>query len=273
MQISHVAADPRNSQKPGTAVDHFFKLGRVEAPLAHEINEHAWVQITASGTHDDAAGGGKPHARVDRPARPDSGDARTIAKVSDDQTLRKAAAELAYNRFTRKAMKPKTLDALRLQVFGERKNACNIRQSGMECRVETRYLSDAAEKLLRMTQNRQRRRNMQRSKNAGGLELFKHGIIDQAVLTNRCSAMHDPVPNRGRSWLIGVSEKSRKSDQRVLLIRKSGFVSEHLSAICISRAETRGSRALPFRFSRNKERGHGWPNAIKAEFQRRGAAV
>src|SRR6266700_1525054 len=104
MQISHVAADPRNSQKSGMAVDHFFKLGRFESPLAHEINEHAWVQLTASGTHDDDAGGGKTHARVDSPARPDSGDARTIAKVSDDQTLRKAAAELAHNRFTRKAM-------------------------------------------------------------------------------------------------------------------------------------------------------------------------
>src|SRR5438552_2264889 len=118
----------------------------------------------------------------------------------------------------------------------------------MECRVETRYLGDAAEKLLRMMQNGKRRRNVQGSKNAGGFELLKHGIIDQAVLPNMCSAMHDPVPNRGRSWLIGVSEKSRKPDERVLLIRKSGLLSEHLSAICISRAETGGARALPFRF-------------------------
>ena len=143
----------------------------------------------------------------------------------------------------------------------------------MESGVETRYLSDAAEKLLRMTQNRQRRRNMQRSKSAGGFKLLKYGIVDQAVLSNMRSAMHDPVPDGRRSWLLGISEKSRKPDERVLLIRKRGFLGEQLSAICISRAETCGARALPFRFSRNNERGQGWPNPIKAKFQRRGAAV
>src|SRR6266567_4445220 len=141
----------------------------------------------------------------------------------------------------------------------------------MESGVETRYLGDAAEKLLRMMQNGKRRGNVQGSKNAGGFKLLKYGIVDQAVLSNMRSAMHDPVPDGRRSWLLGINEKSRKPDERVLLIRKRGFLGEQLSAICISRAETCGARALPFRFSRNKDRGQGWRNAIEAEFQRRGA--
>ncbi len=121
---SHVAADVRNSQKAGTAVDQLFERCHVELPFTHQVNQNAWIEIAAARAHDHAAARGQSHARVDRFTGFDRVDAGAIAEVGDDQPLGQIVCQLAHDRFARETVKPVALDPFGSQFLGNRNDNC-----------------------------------------------------------------------------------------------------------------------------------------------------
>jgi hypothetical protein len=87
VKSAHIAADARNSQKAGPTVNKLLEHARIELLLSHQIDQDAWIEIAATRAHDHAAGRGQSHARVDRFAGFDRGDAGAIAEVGDDQAI------------------------------------------------------------------------------------------------------------------------------------------------------------------------------------------
>ena len=120
--------------------------------------------------------------------------------------------KLAHDRFARQAVKPVALDTLRLQFLGDRKDARDLRQFGMKGGVETSHLRQPGKMLLREADDRQRRRDMQRREGGCGLKLPQDRIIDEAMLPQLRSAMHDSMPDGGRRRLFGVGKKSSNAD-------------------------------------------------------------
>jgi hypothetical protein len=111
-------------------------------------------------------------------------------------------------------VKPIALDAFRLQFLGDWKDACNVRQASVKGGIETRRLGKPGKMLSCEADDRQSRWNVQRREGAGGLELPQDRIIDEAMLPELRSAMHDPMPYGGRRWNTGLGEKSPDADDR-----------------------------------------------------------
>src|ERR1700730_9588647 len=63
----------------GTVIDQIFEHRRIELLLTHQIDQNAWIEITAARAHDHPTGWGQSHARVDRFTAFDRGDAGAIA--------------------------------------------------------------------------------------------------------------------------------------------------------------------------------------------------
>ena len=105
-------------------------------------------------------------------------------------------------------MKPVALDALRLQFLGDRKDARDLRQSGVKGGVETRHLRKAGKMLLREADDRQSRRSMQRREGGCRLKLPQDRIVDQAMLAQLRSAMHDAMPDGGRRRHVGARQEA-----------------------------------------------------------------
>jgi hypothetical protein len=66
MQTPHVAANARNSQEAGTAIDQPFEHCRVELLFTHQIYQNTRIEIAAARAHDHPAGRGQSHAGIDR---------------------------------------------------------------------------------------------------------------------------------------------------------------------------------------------------------------
>src|SRR6202035_6001701 len=118
MQAPHVAANTRNPEESGSAIDELLEHDGVELLLTRQIDEDAGIEIAAARAHDDPAGRGQAHAGVDRFSPFDRGDACAIAEMGDDQSVWQRVGKLVHDRFQGKAVKPVTLDALRLQFLG-----------------------------------------------------------------------------------------------------------------------------------------------------------
>ena len=162
---------PEIPSEAGAVVDQLFEHGRIEFPLAHQIDQNAWIEIAAACAHDHAARRGQSHAGVDRFTAFDRGDACTIAEMGDDQAVRQIVRKLMHDRFARKAVKPVALDTLRLQFPGDRKDPCDVRQFGVKGGVEARRLRKSGKMLLREADDRQSRWNMQRREGGRRFEL------------------------------------------------------------------------------------------------------
>jgi hypothetical protein len=88
MQTPHVAANARNSQEAGTAIDQLFEHGRIEFLFTHQIDQNTWIEIAAARAHDHPAGWGQSHAGVDRFAPFDRSDTCTIAEMGNYEAVR-----------------------------------------------------------------------------------------------------------------------------------------------------------------------------------------
>src|SRR6202040_4328976 len=97
------------------------------------------------------------------------------------------------DRFAGKAVKAVALDTLRLQIFGDRKHTRDIGHSGVKCGVETRRLWKPGKMLLGEADDRQSRRRVQRREGGSSFQLPQHRLVNQAMLPQLRSAMHDSV--------------------------------------------------------------------------------
>src|ERR1700730_11571465 len=98
----------------GTVIDQIFEHRRIELLLTHQIDQNAWIEITAARAHDHPTGWGQSHARVDRFTAFDRGDTGAIAEMGDYQAVRQIVRKLVHDRFARKAVKSVALDTLQL---------------------------------------------------------------------------------------------------------------------------------------------------------------
>ena len=64
--------------------DQLLELGRIEFLLPCQVHQHTGIKVPAARPHDNSAGRGQSHARVNRLPVLHGGDARTIAKVRDE---------------------------------------------------------------------------------------------------------------------------------------------------------------------------------------------
>jgi hypothetical protein len=62
--------------------------------------------------------------------------------------------------------------------------------------------------------DRQRRRRMQRREGGRSFKVAQDRIVDNAMLPQRRSAMHDSMPDRGRCRHLGVGKQSSDADDR-----------------------------------------------------------
>ena len=102
-------------------------------------------------------------------------------------------------------MKPVSLNPLRLQFLGDREDTCDRRQFGVKGGVETRRLRKPGKMLLGRANDHQSRWNVQRRKGGSSLKLPYDCIVDEAMLSELGSAMHDPVADgsRRRHFTLG----------------------------------------------------------------------
>ena len=91
-------------------------------------------------------------------------------------------------------MKAVALDALRLQFPGYRKHAGNVRQIGMKCRCRNMPPAATSGKCFRAKRMTDRAGGVcSGAKAMRRLKLLQVPLVDQAMLPQLRSAMHDPV--------------------------------------------------------------------------------
>ena len=84
MQAPHVTINSGNSEKARAVIDQRFEPRGVEILLAHQIDQHARIEIAAARSHDHSAGRGQTHAGVDGLTAFNGGDADAIAEMRND---------------------------------------------------------------------------------------------------------------------------------------------------------------------------------------------
>ena len=84
MQTTHVAIDFGNANEAGIVINQRFEVPGVEVLFAHQINQHARIEITAASSHDHSAGWGQTHAGVNGLAGSHGGETGTIAEMRND---------------------------------------------------------------------------------------------------------------------------------------------------------------------------------------------
>ena len=147
-----------------------------------------------------------------------------------------------HDQFAGKAVKSVALYAQRLQIPRNRKYARDVRHRGVECRVEARHLRKPGKVLLSKADDRQRGRGMQRRKSDRGYQLLHDRFVDQAVLPQFWSAMHNTMPDRDRCWPPGIVEEPCDPDKRILLVRNVRRCLQVSMLPCESLPETFRSR-------------------------------
>jgi len=109
-----------DAEQAGAMVHQFFERGRAPALLAHEIDQHAGIEVAAARAHDQAAARRQAHAGVDRHPVAHRRDACAVAQMGDEQAARQAVGQLVNDRFARQAVEPVALDPLRAQLARKR---------------------------------------------------------------------------------------------------------------------------------------------------------
>ena len=269
----HISADVRNSQEAGTVIDQFFEHGRIELLFAHQIDQNARIEIATARAHDHPAGWGQSHAGVDRFSAFDRGDACTIAEMGNDQAVRQIVRKLMHDRFAGKAVKSVALDTLRLQFLGNWKHTRDIGQFGVKGGVETCRLRKSRKMLLRKADNRQSRWGMQRRKGGRRFELPQDQFVNQAMLPELRSAMHNTMPDRGWCRHFGVVEKPSDADDRFPLAGNGCCLGRATRFRASLRTEIAAFIADRLRFAGEQLSVREGPTRYKAEFERGGAAV
>ncbi len=81
MQDAHIARPAGDAEHPGLLVDQLLDLGRTIAARAHQVDQHARIDVAGPRTHDDAARWRQAHARIDRPTFTHRSDAGAVAEM------------------------------------------------------------------------------------------------------------------------------------------------------------------------------------------------
>ena len=87
------------------------------------------------------------------------------------------------------------MNAFRLQVHRDGRDINHIGQADMKPGVETGDLGNVGTVRVRRTDERQRRRRVQRREGRGGFKWAQHRSVDSAMLAQCWPAMHDAVPD------------------------------------------------------------------------------
>ena len=149
--------------------------------FAHQIDQHARIEIAAARSHDHPTGRGQTHAGVNGLTAFNGGETGAIAEMRNYQSIRQIVPKLAYKRLARKAVKSIAVDAIRSQFQGERQGARDIWHPSVKRRIEAGHLWQLREVLLREANDRQRRRIMQWREDGCRFELPQHRFVDQAM--------------------------------------------------------------------------------------------
>ena len=116
-------------------------------------------------------------------------------------------------------MKAVTLNTLGLQFPRYRKHTGNIRQIDVECRIEKHAICRQRRKVLsRKTDHREGGWRMQRRKSRRGVQLMQYLFVDQAMLTQLRSAMHDTVTDRDGGRGAAVVEEFSDAGNSIPLV-------------------------------------------------------
>lgn len=173
-------------------LQHILQFPGTGVSFAQQEQQHSGIEIARPRAHDDAAGGRHAHAGIDRATVAHGGEAGTAAQVRDDQSCRHIL-HLRQNRFARQPVKSIALHALGQQLMRQRKHACRIGQMAMERGIETGHLACLRQGPGRMPDPLERCWNMQRRETGGRLDLLHHRLVDQAMLTQPRTAVHDAM--------------------------------------------------------------------------------
>lgn len=193
MQAAHVAAEVGDARQPTLPVDQVLQPIGVQRQAAHQVGQHARVQVPTAAAHHQAAGGCQAHAGVHRLAYQHGSDAGAIAQVGNQQPARQRCPQLLHDGRTRQAMKPVALDTLRTQCPGQCQHPRHVRQAGMETSVQAGHLGQCRVVLQRCLHQRQRGGHVQRCKWRGCRQLLQHSRRDAHMLAQHGAAMHHPV--------------------------------------------------------------------------------
>src|SRR5690606_25107117 len=64
-QVAHVSALAAQPNETGLLIERVLKLLQAESIPAHEIEQHAWVNVAAAGSHRQTRQRGKTHRGLD----------------------------------------------------------------------------------------------------------------------------------------------------------------------------------------------------------------
>jgi len=86
-------------------IEQIFQLVGVELLISQKINDDAGVEVTASGSHQNATRRSEAHGSVNGFSVSQRTQTRSVAKVRKDGSLRKLCAEMMHQRFVGNTVK------------------------------------------------------------------------------------------------------------------------------------------------------------------------
>ena len=169
--------------------------------------------------------------------------------MGDEQLARQRTFKLTHNRLAGEAVKPVALDPFRSQRVGNRQHACDVRHVCMKAGVETRDLRQGGEMCLGKSDDRQGRWHVQWGKDYGRVELIEDRIIDDAVVPELRSPVHDTMPDALWCGHFQVGQQPCDADNRVLLAGQRRALAEQRGPCRVFRVEDGRLRADRFRLT------------------------
>ncbi len=123
-----------------------------------------------------------------------------------DHPRRPARPQRMENRFARQTVKAVLANARVPEFLRQRQPRRRLGQRPVKRRIETRKLRHARKKLLRLSNQLQRHRDVQRRKMLCRLQFLQNLRRNFLVLGQRWPAMHHPMPDRPRTVAADISD-------------------------------------------------------------------
>ncbi len=135
---------PDTPKRPERAVEELLNRSGVHAPLVHQIQQHARIDLAAPCSHDQSVERRKPHRARDAAPGVHRTHARAVAQMAHDSSPGGGMAVVLWqNRgdvLVREAVEPVAAYTRVMQFARNGEASGNIRIRGVECCIEARDL-------------------------------------------------------------------------------------------------------------------------------------
>ena len=197
-QIAHVGAHAGDAEQPRAAVHQIVDLVDGEALAAHQVHEHARIEITGARAHRNPRRRREAHRGLDAASVAHRREARPVAEMSEDHpALRRRAVDarqLVHQELVRQAVEPVAAHARLLVAPRNGEQLRHARQACVERGVEAGDLRQTRATACERLDHGDLARKMRRVERAQAAQLGDDLGGHELRLDVARPAVHHPVP-------------------------------------------------------------------------------